>query len=82
MLKSTVRDLLWVKENVVENTIPVSYEVLGHDVEPGWHYALELVDDERRADHWRGSYEDSLLSVMNAGLVVVPIDKELGGGRR
>ena len=64
--------------------IPVSYEVLGHDVEAIGTMLLELVDDERRvAIIGEGSYEwiASYLAVMNAGLVVVPIDKELGWRR-
>ena len=80
--KYSERPAFWVKEKRGGEYIPVSYEVLGHDVEAIGTMLLELVDDERRvAIIGEGSYEwiASYLAVMNAGLVVVPIDKELGG---
>ena len=80
--KYSERPAFWVKEKRGGEYIPVSYEVLGYDVEAIGTMLLELVDDERRvAIIGEGSYEwiASYLAVMNAGLVVVPIDKELGG---
>jgi len=80
--KYSERPAFWVKAKRGGEYIPVSYEVLGHDVAAIGTMLLELASDERRvAVIGEGSYEwiASYLATMNAGLVVVPIDKELGG---
>lgn len=80
--KYSERAAFWVKAKRGGEYLSVPYEVLGHDVEAIGTMLLELAGDERRvAIIGEGSYEwiTSYLATMNAGLVVVPIDKELGG---
>lgn len=72
----------WVKKKRGGEYLPVSYELLSHDVEAFGTELVKLVcGDKRVAVLGEGSYEwiTSYLAVMNAGMIVVPIDKELGG---
>mgnify|MGYP000876870777 CR=1 FL=1 len=80
--KYSERPAFWVKAKRGGDYISVPYEVLGCDVAAIGTMLLEITSDERRvAVIGEGSYEwiASYLATMNAGLVVVPIDKELGG---
>lgn len=76
------RAAFWVKAERGGEYLPISYELLAHDVEALGTMLLQLVDDERRvAVIGEGSYEwiASYLATMNSGMVVVPIDKDLSG---
>lgn len=72
----------WVKRKRGGEYLPISYELLAHDVAAfGTELQKIAGEDKRVAVLGEGSYEwiVSYLSVMNSGMVVVPIDKELGG---
>lgn len=77
------RPAFWVKKERGGEYLPISYELLARDVAAlGTAFLKEQGEERRRiAVMGEGSYEwiASYLAVVNSGMIVVPLDKELTG---